>query len=292
VRVPGCTCNHCLPEVTPDHMVLFVTTTMNVLEGRLNGYWREQREVRKIKPQKPVEDDAQLALGDMPAGEKREEVTELGPPVWVDPQANIGALLIPQIPAMWTDAAKRLVASGMPWACDNGGFTEFKPAPFLRMLEAVAPLPHCHFVACPDVYNDAPATLELFHEWGPKVKQFGLPVALVCQVGMNELEIPWDSLDAIFIGGADNVDGKGWHRGEHVEELIHEAARRGLWVHVGRVSTWSKIGWCRSVGDVHSYDGSAHGRFPDLMLDKGLELGRAPHAAVRLEFTTEGDTGG
>lgn len=271
-------------------MVLFVTTTMDVMESRLNGYWREQRVARKIKAQPVVdssEPGAQISLDAMPAGESREEVVEAGPPVWVEPQRNIGALLIPQIPAMWKAGVQRLTASGMPWACDNGGFVEFKPEPFLRMLEQVAPMPHCHFVACPDQYNDAGETLRLFEEWAPKIKQFGLPVALVCQVGMQHFELPWELCDAIFIGGADNVDGVGWHRGEYVEHLIHEAAERGMWVHVGRVSTWRKIGWCRSVGDVHSYDGSAHGRFPDLMLDQGLAMGRAPYAATRLELNTE-----
>lgn len=45
-------------------------------------------------------------------------------------------------------------------------------------------------------------TLELFHRrrlWIPE----GWRVALVIQNGMEDLQLPWDELDAIFVGGGD-----------------------------------------------------------------------------------------
>jgi 7-cyano-7-deazaguanine synthase len=193
---------------------------------------------------------------------------------WADEHLTLGRLLIPQS----YDSMDRMVAQRLPWGCDNGAWTTFNEQKFLRMLDKVQGLPHCHFVSAPDVVRDAPRTLELFETWAPRVREFGVPVALVAQDGLEQYGVPWDNIDALFVGGS-NL----WKTGEASEEIMGEARRRGLWVHVGRVNGANRFRWILSTGVVCSVDGSAHGRFP-LMQDKtgqslltrGLQLAAAP----------------
>jgi hypothetical protein len=68
-----------------------------------------------------------------------------------------------------------VLATGFPWAADNGAFTGFDAAAFASLLGRVAGKPGCLFVACPDVVGDARATLALFDIWQPVLKAVGVP---------------------------------------------------------------------------------------------------------------------
>lgn len=92
---------------------------------------------------------------------------------------SIGRLLTPQ----HYPRARHTAAAGITWAADNDAFTGFKPDPFRAMLNTIAGLAGCLFVAVPDVVHqtdtgpmgDAPATLERFLEWEPIVRAHEAP---------------------------------------------------------------------------------------------------------------------
>lgn len=149
----------------------------------------------------------------------------------------------------------------IPWACDNDGFQGFRPAPFLRMLAAVAHLPGCKFVACPDVVGDARETLTRFMRWAPIIRELDLPVAYVMQDGLERVGVPWDLTDAVFVGGSTE-----FKLGDTAIRTCREAKERGKWVHVGRVNSVRRIRYAQSIG-ADSVDGTQWARWRDRYLD-------------------------
>jgi hypothetical protein len=132
------------------------------------------------------------------------------------------------------------------------------------MLHRIAGVPGCLWVAAPDLVENAPGTLELFETWRPRIAAHGLPVALVAQDGLEDMDVPWDRLDAVFIGGSTE-----WKLGEHVRRLAVEAKARGKLLHMGRVNSRRRLllaaGWgCDTV------DGSCFSRWPDTKIRPAL----------------------
>lgn len=150
---------------------------------------------------------------------------------------------------------------GYPWAADNDAFLAWDEVKYRRMLRTIRGMAGGLFVTVPDVVGDAGATLTRFHEWLPTVRKAGQPVALVAQDGIEDTEVPWGDMDALFIGGANDEEGRALFKyGLVVRELVTEARRRGLWVHMGRVNTQQRIKYAQAIG-CHSIDGTTFSRF-------------------------------
>jgi hypothetical protein len=147
---------------------------------------------------------------------------------------------------------------GMVWACDNSAFNGFEPDRFIRMLERLRDHPGCLWVSSPDVVANAEATLLNFEEWEPVLRvNYGRPVALVAQDGLELDAVPWDRLQALFIGGTTE-----WKLGPDARELATEAKARGKWLHVGRVGTKKRIRYCQAIG-ADSIDGGVFSTHPE-----------------------------
>lgn len=148
---------------------------------------------------------------------------------------------------------------GMRYAVDNEVFTgRFQPARFVAALERIAAAhgtARCLFVVAPDVVGDAPTTLAQFREWGPRIRAMNFPVALAGQDGMTVDSVPWDDLDAIFIGGSTR-----WKLGTDAAAMVAEGKRRGKWTHVGRVNSVYRA--CRLIEPPDSVDGTAWAKHP------------------------------
>jgi hypothetical protein len=168
---------------------------------------------------------------------------------------------------------------GVRWGADNDCFNGFDRSRYLDLLQAMTYRSGCLFVTAPDVVADAKATLGLFERWQPVLQSVwatvneadvdpGVPVhqpiALVAQDGLERLPVPWDHLQALFIGGSTH-----WKLGPHAANLVREAKQRGKWVHVGRVNTLQRIYWCMALG-VDSIDGSGFARFTRARLPMGV----------------------
>jgi len=123
---------------------------------------------------------------------------------------------------------------GGTFAIDNGAFSGFPHDAFKTLLsreEKAETIDRCLFVCVPDVVGSARRTAELFSyrqqwisdEW---------PIAFVCQDGAEDLPMPWNEIDAIFIGGCDP-----WKDSKAAVDLVKTAKTIGIHVHVGRVNT-------------------------------------------------------
>ena len=160
---------------------------------------------------------------------------------------DVGQLLTPLTRYRLRDAAR-------PWAIDNGAFSAFDKTAFLSLL---AREEHhrdkCLFVAAPDVVGSARRTLEVFERWASQLA--GWRLALVCQDGQENLPLPWDFIDAVFIGGSTN-----WKGSHHAVQIIQAARLLGKHVHVGRVNDGARWKHFELLG-VDTVDGTGIARY-------------------------------
>lgn len=166
-----------------------------------------------------------------------------------------------------------LCEKGYTWACDNDCFTEYRPERIKRFLDRFQDYaPYCTFFNCPDVVEhqdgidcgNAKLTIERFNEWEPLLHRLGWKVSFTLQDGMERYRVPWDRIDALFVGASDNWRVRSHHA--YVREQIAEARSLGLWVHVGRVNTINKIVFWRIAG-ASSFDGTKYTREPKNVRD-------------------------
>jgi hypothetical protein len=194
---------------------------------------------------------------------------------------------------------------GVVWCADNGVFSQSRAKKGIpwdedgwwRFLVKHAPdAASCAFATAPDVLNwfedeegkpycvgDAAATLEKGKEWYGRIRALGYKAALVAQDGLDPDDVPWDEIDAIFIGGSDDykvgtppaprkrplsLDGIPYGKPGCLS-VVAEAKRRGKWVHVGRVNSRSRYLFCDSIG-ADSVDGTFLVAAPDENLPKLL----------------------
>lgn len=133
------------------------------------------------------------------------------------------------------------------WAADNGAFradTYVGDERWFAWLESKAEhAGRCWFATAPDVVGDAAATLERSLPWLPRIRALGYPAALVAQDGLEELEVPWDAFDVLFIGGTD-----AYKLGPAAAATAAEAKRRGKGVHVGRVNSHKRLRYAAYIG--------------------------------------------
>jgi hypothetical protein len=142
------------------------------------------------------------------------------------------------------------------FAIDNGAYAGFSPQVFTTLLEREwESRSMCRFVAVPDVVGSARRTLEVFEHW--RYKLTGWPLALVAQNGQEDLPIPWDSIEAVFIGGNGTPD---WKLSKHAEAICKAAKAMGKWVHAGRVNTPARFEYFERLG-ADSIDGTGLSRY-------------------------------
>lgn len=140
------------------------------------------------------------------------------------------------------------------FAIDNGAYSGLDIKRFLALLAREMPNRKlCRWVAVPDVVGSARRTLEVFDHWAPRMA--GWRLALVMQDGQEDMTIPWNCIDAIFIGGS-----TGWKLGPHAAAAIKAAKAMDKWVHVGRVNTPARFEYFEELG-ADSIDGSGLARF-------------------------------
>lgn len=163
------------------------------------------------------------------------------------PSPRLGALLTPRA----GNSVEAILALGLPWAADNSAYSCWDEGRFVRMLDRLAGHAGCMWVAVPDVVANAAATLDLFETWQPRIAARGLPVALVLQDGQENLPVPWDRIDAVFVGGS-----TAWKLGDHARQVVAEAKARGKLAHLGRVNCRRRL-LLAPPGDAAAWTGAA-----------------------------------
>lgn len=163
---------------------------------------------------------------------------------------------------------------GWTWAADNDCFQGLNEPAYARMLHGISDLPGCLFVVVPDVLGDHKETFRQWRLWHPVVAEItGHPVAFVAQDGCTRP--PWEQMDCLFIGGSSE-----FKCSQQARELVIEAKRQQMWVHMGRVNTDQRMRLAESWG-VDSIDGTSVSRFRDTHLPKRLaQAGRAPQMGL------------
>lgn len=153
----------------------------------------------------------------------------------------------PDLPAMLTPRMGQKPPEGQPWAADTGRYAsphEYSDTLYLAWLDKMRPFAdRCLFATAPDVVGDAEATLALSLPMLPRIRAAGYPVALVAQDGLIADVVPWDSIDALFVGGTTE-----FKLAESTYQLVAEAKRRGKWTHMGRVNSWQRFRTAAAAG--------------------------------------------
>lgn len=167
------------------------------------------------------------------------------------------------------------------WAADNGCFTnpDRSLSSYLRFLAAFSAQAkrRCLFATAFDVVGDHEATRRRAIPCLTPIRNIGFPVAYVAQDGIESDErlIPWDLIDAIFIGGTTD-----WKLSSTAKAVALEARRRGKWVHMGRVNSWRRYRYASTFCD--SADGTFIAFAPDRNLAQVLRWSELHNTNLRL----------
>lgn len=207
-----------------------------------------------------------------------------------DLYGRLGVLLGPETfggPGTKIDYSRHL-GDYCSWGLDNGCFSNaggFDEARWLDRLQYLyEEIPdaweRCLFAVAPDVYDpaagrgDPRATLQRSLPVLPKIREIGVPAALVFQDGIerfNHDDLPWEAFDVAFIGGGDRFKlayphcwragdttlryWRGSHDTRSFLELMHRCHAEGKLVHVGRVNTRIRLCYAIAIG-AESVDGT------------------------------------
>lgn len=159
-----------------------------------------------------------------------------------------------------TPAQGNALIPGVVWCADNGCFGKGYPgdARWLDWLEGLRELSDtCLFATAPDVVGRARESLARSLPLLSEIRERGFRAALVAQDGMEEIPLPWDEFDALFIGGKKQE--REWKLSQAATNLALEARARGKYIHLGRVNSRKRLRFARSI-DVDGYD-SVDGTF-------------------------------
>lgn len=166
---------------------------------------------------------------------------------------------------LYTPARKESPRSWLPYALDNGAFAAaVNEKPFDWKAWEVAVEFFCHheqpplWLVVPDIPFDGQGTLRQWNELANGHRQFGVPLALAVQDGMEAHDVEQLTIipDIIFIGGSTE-----W-KWATVEMWCNRFPR----VHVARVNGRRGLDICAKHG-AESCDGSGwfRGRLPQLI---------------------------
>lgn len=159
-----------------------------------------------------------------------------------------------------TGGERRALDSGCRWMMDNGAFSgNFDEARWIKRMELYQKYTKtCYGIIAPDavildkrgdfVCGDWRETLNRLAYYAPIIRTLGFPVAYAVQDNHPLDAMPWNLLDVIFVAGNDD-----WKTSYQMEQIAIEAKRRGIWVHVGRVSSQKRI---RATWWADSWDGT------------------------------------
>lgn len=132
----------------------------------------------------------------------------------------------------------------MPYAVDNGAFVRWDADGFKRLLGWITFIHRPLWILVPDVVGDRDKTLKMWDEWSPVVAETGNKLAFAAQDGMTENDVP-PSAHCVFVGGTTDWKLENAHRFKGVAPLLH----------IGRVSTASRLRWAEKIG-ADSVDGT------------------------------------
>lgn len=143
---------------------------------------------------------------------------------------------------MTTPAQGNRIPDRAMWAADNGRFGKGWPGAdawwlwLQRQVDEYDGPNRCLWALAPDVPFDAVGTLAESLPWLARIRSLGIPAAFAAQDGCDELGVPWDEFDVLFLAGSTE-----WKIGPVAMALSIEARERGKTVHMGRVNSLKRL---------------------------------------------------
>jgi hypothetical protein len=147
----------------------------------------------------------------------------------------------------------------LPYALDNGMFGAFLKTQefgktqrewwpehdFDRMVAQMCSFSQKpRWIVVPDCVCDPGETLRMWAEFAPKLRKYGVPLAIAVQDGMTVADVPGDA-DVVFVGGSTEWK---WC-------YFDVWPRAGFRTHVGRVNSYRYLVDCHKAG-IESVDGT------------------------------------
>jgi hypothetical protein len=155
-----------------------------------------------------------------------------------------------------------------PRAADNGCFAkDWDEHEWRDWIGTVDPT--VLFAVVPDVVGDCHATRIRWDRYADELT--GFRRAYVLQDGQQASLVPWDETDAVFIGGSTR-----YKLSPDARRLTTEARERGLWVHMGRVNSLTRMRLAHQWG-CDSVDGNYIAFGPDINTPRVLAWLRDIH---------------
>ena len=152
--------------------------------------------------------------------------------------------------------------AGGAYGIDNGAFSGFREPAWRRLLvRQLEAQGRCLFVTVPDIVGAARRSVELFNCFACDGDMAEWPLALAAQDGLEDVDIPWAQVQALFIGGSTE-----WKMSKAAADVVNAAKILRKHVHVGRINTPDRWKHFESLG-ADTCDGSGVSRF-DWMLDE------------------------
>jgi hypothetical protein len=153
----------------------------------------------------------------------------------------VNPALPPDVGVMRTPAMGNRLPAGRVWSADTGCYANpagFDFGAYLRWLDGHddEERARCLFAAAPDIPRDWPGTIARALPRLREVRAVGYPVALVLQDGATPDQMPWDGIDAVFVGGT-----TAWKLSPAADAIVAEANRRGIHAHSGRVNSLRRL---------------------------------------------------
>jgi hypothetical protein len=163
--------------------------------------------------------------------------------------------------------------AGGVFAIDNGAYSGFDRLAFSSLLQREdLHKERCLFVSVPDIVGSARRTLEIWrHRYGIVS---GWPLALVMQDGMEDMDIPWGDLSAVFIGGCDP-----WKDSKAAVDIVKTAKTLQKHAHVGRVNTLKRYKLFAEAG-ADTCDGSGVAMYDHMLDDIVRGLSKTPERSL------------
>lgn len=175
------------------------------------------------------------------------------------------------------NSVMELATCGLEYGADNDALAGVDPDALLNLWDDLKDAikrggRRPRFVTAPDAVEvtangprgDWQGTLWLWRCWRPALLRRGLPAAIVAQDGARPDTIPWDEIDALFIGGSTR-----WKLSKTAARIARSAKLRGKWVHVGRVNSMGRLARIEAM-DADSFDGGQFSMFPDTYIPRYL----------------------
>lgn len=153
------------------------------------------------------------------------------------------------------------------WAADNGCFaSRWNQKIWLDFLETRPNPETALFAVVPDTVGDPTSTTQKWGQHHQTVRNLGYKPAYVLQDGATSDHLPWDEMDALFIGGSTQ-----YKLSNNARNYVDQAKQRGKWVHMGRVNSQRRIELAYQWG-CDSVDGTFLAFGPDINTPKLIKM--------------------